>query len=172
MVIHSGAPERTGGKEEEEDEGWLACRAMYIWACHLLRAWQGCCITAQGITWGTRSRLARKGRDGVLHNDDCASPWGGFCVVRANPRPEGLWEPVPGCCELWMTRLLLGDMNSKPGLLGAPSLSITRVAWTLNVFRSYRCCAFPWVGQHEKASDYCNWEVLNSVQVFSHLISE
>lgn len=36
-----------------------------------------------------------------------------FVWYDANPQPEGLWELVPDCCELWMTWLPLVDMNSK-----------------------------------------------------------
>lgn len=46
----------------------------------------------------------------------------------ANQQPEGLWESVPNCCELWMTWLLHVDRNSKLELLGASSCSITGVA--------------------------------------------
>lgn len=51
-----------------------------------------------------------------------------YVWTEANPQPEGLWEPVPDRCELWMTWLLHVDRNSKLELLGAPSCSITGVA--------------------------------------------
>lgn len=51
-----------------------------------------------------------------------------YVCNKANPQPEGLWEPVLDCCELWVTWLLLVDMNSRLELLGAPRFSITGVA--------------------------------------------
>lgn len=169
MVINTGAPERMGGKEEEEDEG-----NVYL----SLPPTRG---MAELLHNTTGNHLRSKISCSTLWKGWCSTSWCSTSVClpevvcvwnEANPEPEGLWEPEPVCCQFWMRWLLLLDLNSKLGLLDAPSFSITGVAWTLNVFGSYRCCTFPWLAQSEEARSCFNWKVLNSVQVFIHLNSE
>lgn len=125
MVINTGAPERMGGKEEEEDEG-----NVYL----SLPPTRG---MAELLHNTTGNHLRSKISCSTLWKGWCSTSWCSTSVClpevvcvwnEANPEPEGLWEPEPVCCQFWMRWLLLLDLNSKLGLLGAPSFSITGVA--------------------------------------------
>lgn len=100
MVINTGAPERMGGKEEEEDEG-----NVYL----SLPPTQGMAELLHNTTGNhLRNKISCSscGRDGVPHQDECVSPWGGLCVEWGKPRARGavgVWASLlncgwDGCC--------------------------------------------------------------------------